>query len=178
VAEPRKRQSAVFVTVPAESLVGDFRRRHQPRAVRRRLPPHITVLPPFWRELAQDDRLCADLAEHFATFAPFTAALARIGTFKRHVWIGPEPVEPFVALLRATGLRFADLGGDGGASDDPVPHMTIAEIEKGGETRAQVAARARDELSPLLPFPFEVVDAALFEVRPEGWHEVRRFPFR
>jgi 2'-5' RNA ligase len=175
---PSKRLSAVFVTVPAEALVGDFRRRYQPRAVARRLPPHITVLPPFRRELAADEALAADLAEHCAGFTPFAAELARIGTFERHVWLGPEPHERFVELLRATGRRFAALCGEGEDRErlpEPIPHLTIAEIVRGGDSRARVAERAREELSPHLPFAFEVADVALFEVRPEGWHEVRRF---
>lgn len=162
----------MFVTVPAEELVGVFRRRHHPRAVARRLPPHVTVLPPFTRDVDDDDRLVASLAEHFAALAPFTAELARVGTFKRHVWLGPEPEAEFAALLGATRSRFPQLVRD--ADREPVPHLTIAEIGKGESTRA-VAQIAEDELAPHLPFSFTVRDVGLWEVRPEGWYELGGF---
>ncbi len=167
-----KRQAAVFVTVPAETLVGTFRLCHQPRAVARHLPPHITVIPPFVRDVAADDALASYLTTHFASCPGFPAELTRVGAFKRHVWLAPEPHEEFVKLLSATRRRFPELVRDG--DREPVPHMTIAEIEKGDSVR-RVAQLAEEELAPRLPFPFDVRDLGLFEVGPEGWHELRRF---
>ena len=167
-----KRQAAVFVTVAADALVGDFRRRHQPRAVARLLPPHITVLPPFVRDAEADELLASDLARHFAALESFTAELTGVGRFERHVWLAPEPHEDFVALLSATRRRFSELVRDAGG--EPVPHLTIAEIGKGESTR-HVARLAEEELGRHLPFRFEVREAALWEVTPEGWHELRRF---
>jgi hypothetical protein len=68
-----RRQAAVFVTVPADALVGEFRLRHQPRAVARLLPPHVTIVPPFALDTAGDDAFAARLSAHFAAFAPFEA---------------------------------------------------------------------------------------------------------
>lgn len=167
-----KRQAAVFVVVSADALVGDFRQRHQPRAVARLLPPHITVLPPFFRDVDADDLLESGLARHFAAFAPFEAELERVGTFKRHVWLAPEPHEDFVTLIAATRNRFPELVRD--EDREPVPHMTIAEIGK-GESTAHVARLAEEELGPNLPFRFDVRDVGLWEVRSEGWHELRTF---
>lgn len=167
-----KRQAAVFVTVPADALVGDFRRRHQPRAAARLLPPHITVLPPFVRDVEADDRLASDLARHFAACRSFAAELACVGTFKRHVWLAPEPREGFVTLVSATRRRFPELVRD--EDREPVPHLTIAEIGK-GESTGLVARLAEEELGPHLPFRFDVREAGLWEVRPEGWHELCRF---
>ena len=119
-----RRQAAVFVTVPADELVGAFRLRHQPRAVARLLPPHITVLPPFSRDVEDDDLLVAALAEHFgASRVVRGRARAASGTFPRHVWLAPEPHEDFVALIARTRDRFPELVRDGdrragAASDD------------------------------------------------------------
>jgi len=167
-----RRQAAVFVTVPAEGLVGDFRRRHQPRAVARLLPPHITVVPPFARDVEADDLLAAFFAEHFGAYPSFTAELVRVGTFKRHVWLAPEPHEDFTKLPAVTRLRLPELVRDEGR--EPVPHLTIAEIGK-GESTVRVARLAEEELVPQLPFRFVVRDVGLFEVGPDGWHELRRF---
>jgi 2'-5' RNA ligase len=166
-----KRQSAAFVTVPADDLVGDFRLRYQPRAVARLLPPHVTVLPPFWRDVADDEQLAAALAEHFAAFASFAAELVRISSFPRHVWLAPEPRESFVALIAGTHDRFPEFVHD---DREPVPHMTIGEVKK-GQTKSAVVQIADKEIAPQLPFPFAVRDVGLFEVRSDGWHEIGRF---
>lgn len=170
-----KRQSAVFVTVPADDLVGAFRLRYQPRAVARLLPPHITIVPPFWRDVEDDDRLIAALAEHFAAFASFPAELTRISSFPHHVWLAPEPHGDFVALIAGTRDRFPELVRDG--DRDPVPHLTIAQIGKGDSKRA-VVEHAEEEIAPQLPFAFTVRDVGLFEVRAAGWHEIQRFELR
>ena len=52
--------------------------------------------------------------------------------------------------------------------------VTIAEIGK-GESNVRVARLAEEELVPQLPFRFVVRDVGLFEVGPDGWHELRRF---
>jgi 2'-5' RNA ligase len=167
-----KRQAAVFVTVPADALVGAFRLRHQPRAVARRLPPHITIVPPFVLDEVDDEALAVDLAAHFATIAPFEGELARVGRFERHVWLGPEPLEAFIALITSTRSRFPGLDHEAGR--EPVPHLTIAEAGK-GESASGVMELAEKELGPQLPFRFHVRGVALWEVRPDGWHELRRF---
>jgi 2'-5' RNA ligase len=168
-----KRQAAVFVTVPADELLGSFRLRHQPRAVARGLPPHVTVIPPFVRDVAADDALLAALAAHFATVPSFDAALSRVGTFARHVWLAPEPGEAFVQLLEGARERFAELVRD----DDrrPAPHLTIAEAGKGTSVGA-LAEQAEQELAPGLPFAFEVREVGLWDVQPEGWRELQRIP--
>jgi 2'-5' RNA ligase len=170
-----KRQSAVFVTVPADELVGAFRLRYQPRAVARLLPPHITVLPPFWRDVDADELLVAALGEHFAAFASFETQLVRVSSFPHHVWLAPEPHEDFVTMIAGTRDRFPEFVRD--ADREPVPHLTIAQIGKGDSKRA-VVAHAEAEIAPHLPFAFNVRDVGLFEVRSDGWHEVHRFELR
>lgn len=167
-----KRQAAVFVTVPADELVAEFRRRHQPRAVARLLPPHVTIVPPFALDTAEDCAFAAELAAHFATLVPIEAELARVGSFERHVWLAPEPVSAFVALITSTRGRFPGLDRDG--EREPVPHLTIAEVARGGSTR-RIVELAEEELGPRLPFRFDVHEVALWDVRPDGWHELRRF---
>jgi len=168
-----KRQSAVFVRIPVGDAVDAFRARHHPRAVARKLPPHITILPPFMRDVDEEEKLGAELAGHFATCAGFDGSLAGVGRFRRHVWLAPEPAERFVGLLTATRDRFPRLHRDG--DREPVPHLTIAEIGKGESTR-RVLEQAEEELGPLLPIPFEVREVGLYEVRRDGWHEVQRLP--
>lgn len=169
-----KRPAAVFVTVPADRLVGEFRRRHQPRAVARLLPPHITVIPPFVRDVAADDALATELAGHFSALPSFSAELVRVGTFARHVWLAPEPRDRFVALIDATRARFPEHARHEAGRGDPVPHLTIATIEP-DESADRVAELARSELAASLPFRFTVSDVALLEEGADGlWHELFR----
>ena len=167
-----KRQSAVFVSVPVGDAVETFRARHHPRALARSLPPHITVVPPFTRDVDEDGALAVELPGHFAAFDRFAAELVAVGRFRRHVWLAPAPHERFVDLITATRDRFPNLVRDEGR--EPAPHLTIAEIGKGQSTRT-VFELAEQELAPLLPLSFDVREVGLFEVRREGWHEVRRF---
>ena len=167
-----KRQTAVFVPVAADAAVETFRALHHPRAVRRNLPPHITVVPPFFRDVAADDSLTADLTGHFEKIEGFAAELVSVGRFRRHVWLAPEPRQRFVDLIATTRRRFPGLFRDD--EKKPVPHLTVAEISKGTSTR-EVLDLAEDELGPHLPFHFDVREVGLYEVRPEGWHELRRF---
>jgi 2'-5' RNA ligase len=168
-----KRQAAVFVSVPVDDAVEAFRARHHPRAIARKLPPHVTIIPPFMRDVDDDETLGAELAVHFATCPAFAAELVGVGRFRRHVWLAPAPEDRFVDLLTKSRDRFPHLVRDG--DREPVPHLTIAEIGKGATTRS-VYEEAEHELAPLLPQSFEVGDVGLYEVRRDGWHEVRRFP--
>ena len=167
-----KRQAAVFVTVPADALVGEFRLRHQPRAVARRLPPHVTIVPPFPLDDADDDDLGAELATHFATLAPFDAELARVGTFERHVWLAPEPIAAFVDLIISTRQAVSRPRRRRRAAARP------ASDDRGGRARRvdgvgspsspnRSSGRASRSASPCGSF-------ALWAVAPDGWHELRR----
>jgi len=169
-----KRQSAVFASVPVDNAVEAFRARHHPRAIARKLPPHVTVLPPFTRDVDEDEAFGAALEDHFASCGGFAGELVGVGKFRRHVWLDPRPHDRFVELVAATRTRFPHLVRD---EREPVPHLTIAEIGKGQSTQT-VFEEAERELAPSLPMPFEVRDVGLYEVRRDGWYEVRRFPLR
>jgi len=172
---PNERRTALVVPVAAKVLVDDFRRRHSAVSVGRRLPPHITVLFPFVPAAAVDDGIRSDLAAHFSMFAPFEAELTGVGSFDTHVWLVPEPRDRFVELITATYDRFPEYPAYEGEAGDPEPHLTIAAINE-GDSPDRVAAIARSELAPLLPFRFAVNGVSLFEERGDGtWQESCRF---
>ena len=171
----RERRAGLFVVVPADDLVGDFRRRHHAASVARKLPPHVTVWFPFRPVSAVDDALRAELARHFSGLAPFAAELTGVGRFARHVWLAPEPRDRFVELMQTTRGRFRDASFGEEAHREPVPHLTIGEARR-GEDVEQLEARARGELEPLLPFGFMVAAVSLLEEGADGlWHELARF---
>jgi 2'-5' RNA ligase len=171
----RDRRAGLFVVVPADDLVGDFRRRHHSASVARRLPPHVTIRFPFRPVADVDDALCAELTRHFSGLASFAAELTGVGSFARHVWLAPEPRDRFVELMQTTRVRFQEASVGEDAHREPVPHLTIGEARR-GEDVERLAALAREELEPLLPFGFVVAAVSLLEEGADGlWHELSRF---
>jgi len=171
----RERRAGLFVVVPADDLVGDFRRRHHAASVARHLPPHVTIWFPFQPVSAVDDALRAELERHFSRLARFPAELSAVGSFARHVWLAPEPRGRFVELMQTTRERFQSGPFGDEARREPVPHLTVGEARR-GEDVDQLAALAREELEPLLPFGFVVAAVSLLEEGADGlWHELSRF---
>jgi 2'-5' RNA ligase len=168
-------RTGLLILVPAEEIVGDFRRRHNAVSVARRIPPHITVLFPFVTAAAVDEGTHTDLAAHFAAFDSFAAELTGVGFFDNYVWLAPEPRDRFLDMIAATCTRFPEFPPYAGEGLEPEPHLTIAAIDNGGSAE-QVANVARAEFAALLPFRFTVEGVSLFEERDDGtWRESARF---
>jgi len=145
-------------------------REAHPGAVARGIPLHITVLYPFVpvAELRDDDlaRVRAAVERHRA----FDFALARVETFAHVVWLAPEPIEPFRALLATVHGAFPAYPPYGGLHDDVTPHATLAEVEP--DELDAALAKLRPRVEPLLPLP-QRADALtlLVEEEPDRWRE-------
>ena len=91
-------------------------------------------------------------------------------TFEEVVWLAPEPVERFRALMASVHSAFPACPPYGGLHDEVIPHATLAEVEPEGleATLAQVRSR----VEPLLPLA-QAADALtlLVEDEPDRWHE-------
>ena len=89
--------------------------------------PHITLLAPFRvRPLLGDDALHAEMREVFAGVPPFDFKLVEVRQFPdEHVYLAPEPDEPFRAMTFELSARFPDCPPYGGAFTDVIPHLTI-----------------------------------------------------
>jgi len=172
---PHERRTGLLIPVDADSLVGDFRNRHNAATVARRLPPHITILFPFASGVNVASTYGADLVAHFATFEPFEAELTGVGKFDRFVWLAPEPRERFVDLIRATCGRFPEFPPYEGEGGEPEPHLTVAALDASIPTEP-VASIARSELQPRLPFRFTVDSVSLFEEQEDAtWLAATRY---
>lgn len=134
------------------------------------VPAHVTLLYPFLPRA--DDELVAELRSLFASVPAFEFGLARIERFPDGTaWLAPEPPEPFVALTRTIVERFPAYPPYGGAHDEIVPHLTIAQGE--GELLARVEAG----LAGLEPIDARADEVALLERGEDGvW--CRRGTFR
>jgi 2'-5' RNA ligase len=144
------------VCVPeAEPLVAPFRKVHDPEAVARGIPPHVTLLFPFV-PLGEADPTCAGLARHAASLPAFAATLDAVGAFDGHVWLRPAPAGSWRGLIDATVRRFPGTPPYGGAfpAEEIVPHLTVGVVGDAGID--EVFAAAVRELEPQLPLPFHV----------------------
>jgi 2'-5' RNA ligase len=172
---PDERRTGLLVPVPAGALVDDFRGRHLAASVARGIPPHVTVLFPFALAADWGAELRAQVASHFSAFAPFAAELTQVGRFEAYVWLKPDPHDRFIQLISATCARFPQFPPYGNAFVEPIPHLTIAEIQE-GDTVERIAELAEHELGPQLPFRFEVDSVGLFEELVDGtWRQSDSF---
>jgi len=162
-------RTALVVVVDEEPLVEDFRQRFDP-AVGRRIPAHVTVVFPFAGPDAVDVAAARRL---YAAASPFRFELARVERFPEHVWLAPEPSDPFVDLTSRTVARFPDFPPYGGVFDEVVPHLTIAS----GEAVEAAEAAARSELGPHLPIAARATEVTLLEEQRDlTWATGAAFP--
>jgi hypothetical protein len=89
--------------------------------------PHITLLAPFRdRSDLFDDSLRADLRAVFATKSAFRFRLVEVRRFPDdHVYLVPDPDEPFRAMTIELSNRYPDCPPYGGAFSQIIPHLTI-----------------------------------------------------
>jgi 2'-5' RNA ligase len=154
---------AVIVPVPeAERLVGAWRARYDPSAVRG-VPAHVTLLYPFLAasELGADGFVF--LEQLFATTAPVEARLVSAEQFPGVLYLAPEPVAWFVALTHTLSAHFGLLPY-GGVHESVIPHLTVAQGANPA-TMTEIAAQAAIHL----PITFTVGEVWLMEQRDQGY---------
>ncbi|MFL5954693.1 MAG: 2'-5' RNA ligase family protein [Gaiellaceae bacterium] len=136
------RLTALIVEVPeAEPQVADLRLQHDSSAARG-VPAHITILSPFLDAEHVDEDALAQL---FAKFPSFDFELDRVERFEEGVvWLHPQPSAPFEDLTAAVWQRWPDHPPYEGAFDEPIPHLTVSEIEIDVNVQLPIASRARE----------------------------------
>jgi 2'-5' RNA ligase len=118
--------SALIIPLPTvDGVVGRWRAALDPSAALG-VPAHVTIHFPWVPAEQVDDDVLRDLEAMVAGVAVFDVALARIGWFDREVvWLDPDPREPFLAVIAASGSRWPDWPLYGGLFETVVPHVTI-----------------------------------------------------
>jgi 2'-5' RNA ligase len=161
-------ESALVVLVPtAEALVKPFRDRHDPGAAAG-MPAHITVLYPFCapEDLGKSgiDRLRTSLS----LFTRFQFSLRRMGRFSGVLFLAPEPDLPFRQLTTAIWQCYPNFPPYGGGFDDPMPHLTLAQLPD-----EQDLDRVADEFAcasqGMLPIHATASQVALMDNEPGRW---------
>jgi SAM-dependent methyltransferase len=169
-AMPAADVSALYVAVDeAEPVVGELRRRWDPAGLA--VAAHVTVLFPFLAPAAIDAGVEAHLDEIVAAVPAFEVEFARVGRFPNVVWLAPDPAAPFARLTDAVAARWPDHPPYGGAFDEVVHHLTVADGAPASVLDALEAA-----LPASLPVRSHVREVAL-SVRERGtWTVRRRYP--
>ncbi len=162
-------ETALVVVVPqADALVVANRQPQHPGATAG-LPAHVTVLYPF--RLAIDDEDAALIGELASKIPAFDVTFARSGRFPRgFVYLVPEPAQPFLDLTAALVDAFPDCPPYGGAYDQLVPHLTVAD----GLDQA-AAASLQADLAAALPIVAPVTHLTLLQ-HERAWRAVRQWP--
>ena len=165
--------TAIVISTPeAKPLIGELSRAHTP-AGREGMWPHITLLVPFVPVGLIDEGVEERLANVLRGAEPFDYELVRAERFPDGVlYLAPEPVEPFVQLIRALIVAFPDYPPYDGVHDTIVPHATVA-VSDDAEFLSGVAA----DLAPSLPIAGRVEAATM--VQRDGdlkWSARRDYP--
>jgi 2'-5' RNA ligase len=149
-----------------------FRRRLDP-AFRVSIPAHVTVLHPFAPTSSMDATTANGLGVLFGSFDSFEFTLDEVGWFdERVLYLSPTPAAPFVDLTTAVSGAFPDYKPYGGAFDQIVPHLTIAE----GARRAWMHWAAH-RVRLRLPIRATATEVWLMAPASSGqWEVHQRFP--
>jgi 2'-5' RNA ligase len=166
-------ETAIVVAVPgAEPLVSRWRRQYTSDGAEG-MPAHITLLYPFADTEAPRDDEIEDVLRAFPQ-VPFSLAATAYFHAPSHVlYLAPTPSAPFNAMTDALVARFPEHPPYGGAHEDVIPHLTVADHDD-----LEVLAEIERDVSARLPIQANVSEAQLMEHAPEGWHLRRRFALR
>jgi 2'-5' RNA ligase len=111
------------------------------------IPAHITLLYPFLGARTIDDETEGALEALLREIPAFDFKLSEIGRFPGVVYLAPDPVAPFSALVQALVERWPDYQPYGGVHAEVVPHLTVAfgeNVPRGLAERLPVSARAQE----------------------------------
>jgi SAM-dependent methyltransferase len=166
-AVPTPDVSALYVAFDeAEQVVGELRRRWDSAGLA--VAAHVTILFPFLEPNSIDAAVEASLAEIAGTVRAFEVEFARVGRFPDVVWLAPDPAMPFARLTDAVAARWPDHPPYGGAFEQVVHHLTVAD----GAPRSVL-----DHLESSLPGSLPVrarVGQVTLSVRERGTWSVRQ----
>ena len=118
-------RSGVIVRIRLPPELEELRQRHDPVAPTG-VPAHVTVLFPFLPTSDLTPAVRRRLAGIARQVRPFDVRFERTGRFPNVLWLGPEPVQPFIDLTERLAAAFPDHPPYEGAHADIVPHLTLA----------------------------------------------------
>ena len=170
-------ETALSVEVPeAEDLVGPWRLRHDPLALKG-VPCHVTVLYPFVAPDELDDRVLDRVGHALAEVRPFDFSLAGLGEFPGVLWLQPEPNDGFWQLTAAIRTAFPEHQPYGGRFPDTTPHLTVAKVDE-GDAQHHLRAQLDTDLGARLPIACRASNVTVWVSDDSGyWARRAVLPF-
>ena len=151
MASQRKTQSEAALVVlvrEADALVGPFRERFDHSALEGMLA-HITINYPFQPKQPDREMLIKELSDLFSGFPSVGFELTELRQFPDTLYLAVEPEQPFRDMIKAVADRYPESPPYGGAIDDVIPHVTVAEETPGVDFRdiaKEFASASREKL--------------------------------
>jgi hypothetical protein len=160
--------SALVVPVPRVGpIVEPWLERTVPSKPSIGIPAHVTLLFPFVPAEEIEYGLLDDLEHFFAGFGAFGFTLPRTARFPTTLYLDPEPAGPFVELTKAICAQWPGYEPYGGAFDEIVPHLTVAQGEP------ELLDLAEADVAPKLPLTARAAEVLLLEEVRSFWQEWR-----
>jgi 2'-5' RNA ligase len=170
-------EAALVILVPeVEPLVGPFRLQHDPSAAVG-VPAHVTINYPFLPGVDPPQDLYARLQDLFAPCDAFSFTFRRFARFPEVLYLAPEPDRPFRRLIEFVMHHFPESPPYGGAFDDVVPHLTVAQTED-PDILTDVERQLSPHLLEQLPRSMRADRVWLMDNRTGRWHKRTSFPLR
>jgi hypothetical protein len=171
------RRSAIVVPIRLPAVLRAVMVRES-EVARLGVPGHVTLLYPFTPAASLGPGVMASVERVLAGAPAFDVDFREVRRFEPDVhapngviWLAPEPPAPFLSLIDRLSKAFPGYPPYGGAFEEVVPHLTIADDEATRmDSNAAEAARC-------LPFRRRVTHAALIVEGADGrWRTRRRLP--
>lgn len=167
--------TALIIAVPeVESLVGDFRARHDPASAEG-IPAHVTVLYPFLSPPRLSSVTLQSLRDIFGQVPEFRARFEELRRFPGVLYLPPLPNATFRRLTETVVEYFPDAPPYGGQFSEIVPHLTVAHAAD--QTRLEaIEAEFLEAAMGKLPIDATIREVTLIEKRDGRWRTQVRFP--
>ena len=136
------------------------------------MPPHVTLLYPFVDAADLTDAVVARLRGVLAAFAPFNVTLARFARFDAQppvLYLEPEPVQLFLAMITALEQEFPAFPPFGGIHETLIPHLTLAYSDVAAALDAVEA-----DVGCHLPIHARVTEVSVMEHGAYNWRPCER----
>ena len=167
-------ESALAVLVPeTESLVGTFRKLHDPSALAG-IPAHITVLYPFKPPQEITTATIENLEEIFAEIDSFDVCFGEWRLLRHVLYLAPQPDEPLKRMTERVFARFPETPPYGGQFAEIIPHLTVAQSDDRNRLR-DVTDEFDRAAKSILPIHARITDVVLLENETGQWSVRRSF---
>jgi 2'-5' RNA ligase len=169
--------SVLLLALPElAGLVDVYRRRYTADGVV--VPPHITLLYPFFAPDEITPSLLQRIAGVVASSPAFAFSLHRLAKFPQGVlYLAPEPTAPLVGLISQLRREFPEIRSYWDDYGEVTPHLTVADLAL--TDRPDLDLEIDATLAGQLPIWSQAREAVLLQrlrPRPAPWDERGRFP--